>query len=675
MSKTWSRDKPFERINSPSAKGQPELDGDGHARGTRRPEDFPSRSILDKIARSELIRTVPSWVPTLGKTEAEAEHEVFGVLRRSFQTWTDTPPMQWHRWYDWNFHVEPDAPYAWTRSAGNEAAHEGISVKEHLGIPILGPVIDFFRSAIKGTVFGPSQMVTRGHTIECEWDTGAFGAAPGPMMNGPDWCWPMAGEYVWCAGRSIYDGGHETEKKLARSELHPVKAIAAARWEAHCFPENGHFTPAIQLMFFSSTIGGYVDIESLVPKDARVYEFIVDLPPMPDAEMPLTVSVGHTPEFPHNTVVMRRVEDPLVDFDFDRFGNAAGKGPRNNIDPKYKPKVELQKPVDREKPQVKVTIPMADFAEGCPDMKYYGVLISIGWLDPGKTQGKKVKKCSFNFNKLKKGNIDHDTFAEEWRFRAGVNGRWYEWSWNKMRNGAVKDIKRSDDVVIWLADEDKLKVASHGAELDLVDDVYFKGNRTIYISDAEVAWEDRPPVLAAIGGFLAGAGMMALLGPGLGTFLLSVLAMQSDPIGTIGEIITGRIPGHPADWKRDMDVREPMTVPDKNGALCYPVQRIVARKAFTMMWTTFNDQNAPLGIIDPVPELLSPLEGTYNPLEMKGRNDPTAKDYKLTGVYTWEKGDSGELVERPHVDPTPSDWKDYELTYTVKVEPQFPGSS
>ena len=80
--------------------------------------------------------------------------------------------------------------------------------------------------------------------MECEWDVGAFGDAakdnssqpfgPGPMFF-RDCGWPMAGQHVWVAGRWIYDCGHPNKKGLARSELHPSRAIASARWEAAKF--------------------------------------------------------------------------------------------------------------------------------------------------------------------------------------------------------------------------------------------------------------------------------------------------------------------------------------------------------------------------------------------------------------------------------------------------------
>ena len=147
--------------------------------------------------------------------------------------------------------------------------------------------------------------------MECEWDCGAFGdydyssahgkqaspGQPGPMFE-KDWAWPMAGQNVWIAGRWIYDCGHASSDEktgsnpgLMRSELHPCKAVATARWEAVKFDQNDYHAPAIQFMFFACTQGGYKDFPTIADHD---YEFIVDLPEAPH-EAPQH-PVGHTPD-------------------------------------------------------------------------------------------------------------------------------------------------------------------------------------------------------------------------------------------------------------------------------------------------------------------------------------------------------------------------------------------
>src|SRR5205814_6991714 len=132
--------------------------------------------------------------------------EIYGQLKRSFQTWTDFPAFQWHRWYDWNFHIEPARQFDWLRGQGN--------IKQPNAAPE-EPSENQKKFAMVDAV--------RGDVIECEWDAGAFGAKPGPMFadrnkgeSPADWAWPMTGDFVWLAGRSTYDAGHENSSSLCR---------------------------------------------------------------------------------------------------------------------------------------------------------------------------------------------------------------------------------------------------------------------------------------------------------------------------------------------------------------------------------------------------------------------------------------------------------------------------
>src|ERR1700694_5061761 len=124
-SKPYDKVLPFTRINSPSENLLPtRLSGDGHTRGTRREGDFYEQALIDKVVR-KLILLTPSWTTTRGTTERDVEQEIQGKMARSFQTWTDAPPFQWHRWYDWHFHLEPDAGYDWLRGMANHATPSG----------------------------------------------------------------------------------------------------------------------------------------------------------------------------------------------------------------------------------------------------------------------------------------------------------------------------------------------------------------------------------------------------------------------------------------------------------------------------------------------------------------------------------------------------------------------
>jgi hypothetical protein len=621
-SKTWDRAIPFTRINSPSETPPPQvkgrLDGDGHARGTRRPSDFHANNLLDSVVTSELLRLTPSWTQTLD----DPEHELQGILVRSFQTWTDAPPFQWHRFYDWNFHVIPEANYDWLRGVGNGAGGDDKPFDFDPG---------FFsrkRRSVR-TVPGP--------VMECEWDTGAIGTfRPGPMFHA-DWAWPLTHQRIWMVGNSIYDGGHETHgTNLCRSELHPVKAMATARWEAFAFKENNEgkedgkiHTPAIQFMFFASKFGGWFDHKDIKPKGGKLYEFIVDLPLAPIAKGPHPI--GSTPDVAVNTIMLRKLE-LLKHFDKKRFSNA--KGSAADADPIVE-LIPLADGADPTKRQAKITIP-ANALTG----DFYGVLVSLGWRDPTGEQAGRVKKVTVEFKNLHKGQIDHDTFKEEWRFKAAVNGRWFQWEFNGVSNGSNHDLSKDQTfsptkVVMFLDEDDFVQFSSHGAELDLVDDVYQRldAGRTVTITPDGVEEE--------------------------------ATGHTSQPQPQLAGV--GATPG-PVKWFGQIEVKPLLN----NQA--YPVQRAIARSARDLMITTLNDQNEPLGLMDAF--VNQPAhEKKNNPFFIKGHAGKPATEFELTGYETYEEGDSAELLERAHDNPSNAndpDFIDYKLKVSVLVEDQKP---
>jgi hypothetical protein len=666
------------------------------------------RSVLDRLVRKQLIRLTPSWTTTMGTQERDAEQEIFGKLVRSFQTWTDAPPGQWHRWYDWNFHLEPEAPYAWLRGKGNEpitTATKTISPFEQAqeakrkqkekeanskrpkkpGIPIisglfkiLGDFVDLVIGPLITTIFsrgGEYVFLTPGNSMECEWDTGVFGAKldrAGPMFNLPklldgdgnpsDLVWPMTGDYVWICGRSIYDGGHETEHDLCRSELHPCKAIATARYEAWKFKGQTKFLPAVQFMFFASNEGGYVDLDDLSPKGRPNYEFIVDLPEDPSIGT-VPHPVAHTPDVAVNTIMLRKYE-PLQDFAFP-FA-AVAKGPAITQE---KPKVEILPPKDPSNPgrrQAKITIPKLS-GKG-----HYGCVVVIGWPDISGESAARVKKVTVKFQKLRKFKVNHDIGKEEWRYKAGVNNRWFQWEFTGVKNSTDLSLKDTE-VVFHQHVDDPVRITAHGAELNVVDDFYFPGfpfastsppipprpheARDVKFNPIEVEFEGREPFPL---GF---------------PFELPINVLEV-PI----DIATGLVqPQLPAVWKKDIDVRPPKVVSPtasedelaKNGA--YPVQRLIARKLFTMMFATFNDQNSPLGLLDAFKGPPTDALQNRNPIDLRRLKVGEETKSFLIAYDTWELGDSAELVTRPHEkreDAENPKYQDYMLHFTIKIEDQ-----
>jgi hypothetical protein len=452
--KDWDYANPFHRINSPSYQLSENLaDGLGYLRGCHAPSDGPHDTVYGLLIR-DLIRTVPGWIPV----RDEAEYEVEGSLFHSFQTWTDVPVWQWHRWYDWNFHITPDQGYGYVAGPGNA----GPSPKELNEMKKRG-----------------ERWLGKAGSLECEWDCGAFGEKPGAMFSG-DWAWPLTGQRVWIAGRWIYDCGHASsdDKSIGkmRTELHPCKAVASARWEAVNFPENGSlYVPAIQFMFFASTIGGYYPFSSLGGRD---YEFIVDLPKIPGAPA-VSAPIGSTPEFPLNTVALR-TPHLLHKFDYAPYSSAAGT--KASVVPVIEPIPSSDPSLPPQ--QAKIKIPLSG-ASG----QSYGVIISLGWYDPDGSQARKVFHCQVRLDNLHKGTVKHDTFSEEWSIKIGVNGRWYTQYFDGVRNNTTLTLKAAP-IDIWLSEDDFISISSHGAEIDEVGGFFERPQegRTSFIGHHLVDW-------------------------------------------------------------------------------------------------------------------------------------------------------------------------------------------
>lgn len=388
--KIWDGDRPFHRIGSPSFNtGQfRQADGNGGKCGCRKPG----------IGTAKMLKAVPAWVPV---STSQQYKELEGRLVRSFQTWTDFPVWQWHRWYDWNFHVEPATGSLFT------------------------PAVDGFKYLRGlGNQAGGAGALVQGETMECEWDTGAFGSKPGAIF-GVDWCWPMTGQWVWLAGQWIYDCGHATESGLMRSELHPCEAVATARWEAVKFdaqskslwPKDIAFVPtsetlmlpAIQFMFFASRLGGFMDFQPFANQQ-HSYKFVVDLPLVKIVGSPAPIQ----PTPPFNTVV---VTSPslLARFDTTQFqSQASGKFQF------VEPTITAIDPGDGTAPtQVIIEIPLKSLNN---DTDSYGFIVSLGYYDVQQELAKSVYECQVIFENI---TIRAIKPSGNWEMNYGVNGRWF----------------------------------------------------------------------------------------------------------------------------------------------------------------------------------------------------------------------------------------------------------
>ena len=509
--KDYDRTRPIHRINSPSYdEARPRASGRGGDCGCRGPENFTGSAFPEQL--KNIMRTLPDWVPVeregkppnvtkeSWKTLPEVEYELEGALSDSRQARIDVPFAQWHFWYDWNFFIAPAKGYDYLRGKGNP--HE---------------------------------------YMECEWDCGAFGNydyqstmptpdSPGPMFD-HDWAWPVGNSYMWLCGRWIYDCGHpqslvlmkdgrelfgditdETpervvvlddagftkhrkivnitvatkdgnvtvtddevqeiqRQKFVHTEIHPCKAVAVARWEAVKFDDNERPVPAIQFMFFGCIDGGYISPLKLNDKD---YEFIVDLPENVEDKEPYPI--GHTPTFPLNTIVLR--PRLLVKFDYSAFANAHGPvATAGQADPV----IELLPAENGGLPkQVKMKFPLTSLPA---DLHSYGVIASLGWHDPDRTQAAKVRLVNIYLDSLEIGTafpFRHEHEGEEaWHMKIGVNGRWFakasQVSRQKMKVVIGKVIQ------LYLAEDDEIAIKAYGIQAKVNAELFAKplAERTI----------------------------------------------------------------------------------------------------------------------------------------------------------------------------------------------------
>ena len=491
-SKPWDYDAPFHRINYKLFDTAPTtLTGLAYPCGCRREADKPQWTMNPvNWPAARAMRAIPAWVPA--PIEQIEHREVEGTLVRSFQTWTDVPMLAWHSYYDWNLHVLPSKGYEMVRSDGNNEPSQKELTEKHR-----------FSADVSYTA------VVKGRTMECEWDCGAFGNRPGPMFHST-WLWPMTGERVWVMGRSIYDCGHPKQLSEStpfdpaeddptskmRSELHPCRALATARWEAESFPENGGaYVPAIKFMFFAARKGGYWDFDKLAESD---FEFIVDLPKVAPPAVPFPIS--HTGKIPHNTIVLR--PRLLKKIDFSPFDNSSSNVPADGKSAGTPPAVtatflkagvvdpivELVTPFNPDAPQAKVKIPVTAVA----DSECYGVILSLGWHDPDGSQAVRVKKCTVTFEKVTTSDVNHDILSdEEWFLKLGVNGRWI------FRDTPDDSVEPNSDIPInvaksfYLAPEDYIRISAHGAEKNLVDNAFqwSTDDRTIKVNGQPVSFQ------------------------------------------------------------------------------------------------------------------------------------------------------------------------------------------
>ncbi len=511
------------------------------------------------------VRAIPQWSPvTKGArndiVDASQIVEVEGFVTRSYQNAADVPLFQWHRWFNWSVHIRPEKGYEWVAA----------SVKNP-------PSTKHIDNGDGEDMDSDEHPITQNGSIECQWDPGVLWQdqslferglkddikdntfdkdaqkACGPMFHA-DWAWPMAGQYAWAAGRWVYDCGKSTDPDKDKGNpkkprmcaiLNPCKAIATARWEAFKFSENDGRVPAIQFMFFACKRGGYLDHEGIDDTD---YEFIVDLPELSNLHTE-PYPIGHTPDFPHNTLVLR--PRLLKHVNTGAFAAAGGQA----VDPV----IEVIRPDDPSLPprQVRVKIPMTQMKGA----QAYGCIVSLGWHDPMNVEASKVLACTVNIDRiidrkhvrdnpaedvapivedlldaladaiaeqinilpqgllklpiigdiaslLQKGLAKALSLAfsglkfliqktidalkvenEEWLVRVGVNGRWFAFHRSLEPD---RDLVLSQKVTLFLAEQDRIFISTSGGEIDKIGEVMFRphADRLLKQGSKVVSWKD-----------------------------------------------------------------------------------------------------------------------------------------------------------------------------------------
>jgi hypothetical protein len=370
-------------------------------------------SFLKTLGRPVLLRAnrvLPQWMPvTAGQSNAVVDRpqviEVEGICTRSFGNPVDMPFTNWRTWFGWNVQLALEPEYARALSpAGDPPNTSGMA--------------------------GSERSIIQPGTFEVQWDAGAlFGAGErsafdrnvadldtpkvdGPMTiaaargsaienGGTDldtaFVWPMAGLFVWAAGRHVYDCSRVTHKANSDPDkadveatpprmaamMHPARALATARFQAFQFPDNGtFFVPAVEFMFIACKRGGYIDHAQLADED---YTFVIDLPPGPPAPSPFPIA--NTDKVPHNTIVLR--PRLLKNLRFLQRIDSAGFDPILELLP---PPAAGQAPR-----QVKLTVP----AGALNGTTAYGFRLALGWHDPARELARQVLLCELDLKSLR----------------------------------------------------------------------------------------------------------------------------------------------------------------------------------------------------------------------------------------------------------------------------------
>jgi len=427
----------------------------------------------------QYLKYVPSWAPVnrVGYgpqfvqegahnvvNGREAEVEVEGRLTRSYLTRHHRPYTQWSNFYHWSFQVRPDRGFKHLIGRGDVNTPGERAELNDADAGDRAPAVELYLSSSLNSSF------------ECLLDVGAISKPPGDhdpvqllhypsiLFDGTWPFWPQSGDWFWAAGRYVYDCTHATspEKQGRDAGLHPTlinptKAFAVARYEAFQFERDGDWVPATRFLFFATRKGGYWNFDGDIKVTDHDYEFLVDLPPLSDDLGEF--SIGRTPEFDWNTIVVR--PRLLKAIEFAPFGAGADSTLKWW---KRDPIVQLMRPAPGKLPRtLRVKVPMSEMT----DADAYAFVLTCGWYDPA--QAARVRKVAVQMPEFtmlgERKNL---------RLNVCINGRWlfYNPGENPSRptNTNLSDNLQTpphpgpDGFILHLPDDGQVSITSSGTQ-------------------------------------------------------------------------------------------------------------------------------------------------------------------------------------------------------------------
>jgi hypothetical protein len=604
----------------------------------------------------KFVRSIPAWVPVerkltpVSEDEKDAkklkaaieknkkeredfektakENEIEGMLTGSYQLPRGMPFLQWNRWFNWAFDLSPIRGYGYMLGSGNQPdPSEEKELHPDSGDDPLDHATDINRDPSRRPGLLPGDSL---QSVQCLMDFGAFSKTPGevgdnqfasgPMFQNGWPFWPSCGDCFWATGRWVYDCTHVTsddkDKGLMPTQLHPVKAFACARYEGFKFQENDRHVAAVRFLFFATKRGGYLnfgvkdkdvaDDECGIKINSKDYEFVLDLPESPPIE-DIRWPIGHSPVTEANTLVLR--PSLLIDTKFAPFDMDTGTlADLLHFDKSLQPKVQLLKPPDPGKPtqqQVKITIPLTTF-DSTKDA--YGVCISLGWFDPTGELADRVKRIEMRFNSIKYLGSHGDV-----RLSFGANGRWVHKTFGKVSGGEDIDISHPG-FLLFVPEDGIVQMAAHSTRMNAYGRFEEDNN-------------DEKRTLAVGGIFRTPEDLRKLLQQAKDQGATKILADALDQaqIKNLGPISTEylkKLTDEALDLltgqRRDVKWKEHVDQPDSD------IASAVAREMWALLPPMFNDQNEPLGMVEPMRSILGQMAAPVadnsrgeNPVEMR----------------------------------------------------------